>query len=121
MYLDREASMFPFYRHKPRSIPVRLIKYIYSKYVWLLLSLDRKIVHWQGIDIPSIDYEMADFWATRTRHLEHDKIGKVFEEQNFEYFIQEDYHPNRVRFFNPFFYIYKNIYKPDCSLWIAKK
>jgi ubiquinone/menaquinone biosynthesis C-methylase UbiE len=120
MYLDHEESLF--FWQDPKPICARMIKYVYSKSVGFYnYHLNKKILNWRGMEIPSFDYSLSDFWCKEKHHLEHEKIKKVFEEEGFAYYIREDYYLNQTKFFNPLFWVYRCLCKPDTSLWIAKK
>jgi hypothetical protein len=45
----------------------------------------------------------------------------VFEEESFEFFTRVDYHLRGSWIFNPIFYAYKHVCKPEMSFWVAKK
>lgn len=116
MYLDHEASPF-FWKNEQSSIAQlwRCI-YFHSNFIINLLRL-RTL----GINIPSLNYNTAEYWYSKKHHLNHDEIRDIFEEENFSFFMRIEYHLNRTWIPNPLFNIYKRICKPDTSLWIAKK
>jgi len=116
MYLDHEPS--PFWWNRSNKY-AKIMKKIYLQSNWLLTRL----MHEQAkiVDTFSVDYTVSDYWCTKTHHLKHNKVKKVFEEEKYEFFTQENYHLYRIKLFNVFFYIYKYTCEPDASLWIAKK
>ncbi|MEM2704072.1 MAG: class I SAM-dependent methyltransferase [Candidatus Bathyarchaeia archaeon] len=116
MYLDHEAS--PFYWKGEKTCLARLGRFIYFYSSLMINSLHLRTL---GINIPSLDYSMADYWHNKEHHLDHKKIRDVFQKENFSFLIRIDYHLNRTRIPNPIFNIYRNICKPDMSLWIARK
>jgi 2-polyprenyl-3-methyl-5-hydroxy-6-metoxy-1,4-benzoquinol methylase len=65
--------------------------------------------------------ELSDYWRTDNRHLSHDKIKQVFEDEYFSFFKRFDYHSGATWMPEVFFYFYKRLFKPDMSCWIAKK
>lgn len=116
MYLDHEAS--PFYWKSESHSVAHLVKHIYFHSNPLLNTLYFKI---RGINIPSLDYALSDYWHKKEHPLDHRKIECIFEEENFDFFTRIDYHLNGTWILNPIFYIYKYICKPEMSFWVAKK
>jgi 2-polyprenyl-3-methyl-5-hydroxy-6-metoxy-1,4-benzoquinol methylase len=116
MYFDHEIS--PFYWKDEQNIAARLVKSIYFHSNPFLNALYFKII---GLNFPSMDYALADYWYRKEHPLDHRKIERVFEEEMFEFFKRIDYYLKGTWFFNPVFCIYKNLCKPEMSLWIAKK
>jgi len=116
MYLDHEIS--PFYWKSESHNVANLVKHIYFHSNPLLNTLYFRIL---GINIPSLDYTLADYWHKREHPLDHKKIEYVFEKENFDFFIRIDYHLKGTWGLNPIFYIYKHTCKPEMSFWIAKK
>ena len=116
MYLGHETS--PFYWKNESSHVANLIKLIYFHFNSLFNSLYFKVI---GINSPPLDYRMSDYWHNKAHPLEHEKIKKLFEKENFDFFTRIDYHLNRTWFPNPLFYIYNHTCKPEMSFWIAKK
>jgi len=116
MYLDHEIS--PFYWKSESSNVARVVKSIYFHSNPLLNSLYFQII---GINIPSLDYNLSDYWHRKEHSLDHKKIEYIFEE-NYDFFMRIDYHIKfRTWLLNPIFYIYKYSCKPEMSLWLAKK
>jgi ubiquinone/menaquinone biosynthesis C-methylase UbiE len=116
MYLDHEAS--PFYWKSESQNAARFVKHIYFHSNPLLNTLYFQIM---GINIPSLDYTLSDYWHKKEHALDHRKIECVFEKENFDFFTRIDYHVNGTWVLNPIFYIYKYTCKPEMSFWVAKK
>lgn len=115
MYLDHEESPFIWDQTQNHT----RLHHIYLTSNWLLNFLTNRIR--RSLNIPPIDYALADYWIKKEHHLDHKKIEHVFEEENFNFFMREDFHLHKTWILNPIFYIYKFTCKPDMSLWIAKK
>ena len=117
MYLDHEIS--PFYWKSEASSVARLVKPIYFHSNPLLNTLYFQIA---GINAPSLDYGLSDYWHRKEHHLDHRKIRSVFKREKFDFFKRKDYY---IKFWswvsNPIFYIYKFVCKPEMSFWVAKK
>jgi len=116
MYLDHEAS--PFYWKSESYNVARVVKFTYFHSNPLLNTLYFQIM---GINIPSLDYTVADYWHNKEHPLDHRKIGYMFEKENFDFFTRIDYHLSGTWVLNPIFYIYKYTCKPEMSFWVAKK
>ena len=116
MYLDHEAS--PFYWKSESDIVAQLVKSIYFHSNPLINILYFQIM---GINIPSLDYTLSDYWHKKEHPLDHGKIEYTFEKENFDFFTRTDYHLNGTWILNPIFYIYKYLCKPEMSFWVAKK
>jgi hypothetical protein len=116
MYLDHEAS--PFYWKSESHIVAQLVKSIYFHSNPLINILYFQIM---GINIPSLDYTLSDYWHKKEHPLDHRKIEYTFEKENFDFFTRTDYHLNGTWILNPIFYIYKYLCKPEMSFWVAKK
>lgn len=116
LYLDHEAS--PFYWKSEAQSLARFVKHIYFHSNPLLNTLYFQIM---GINIPSLDYTLSDFWHKKEHPLDHDEIRRVFEKEHFDFFKRSDYHLNGTWIVNPIFALYKRICKPEMSFWIAKK
>jgi ubiquinone/menaquinone biosynthesis C-methylase UbiE len=116
MYMDHEAS--PFYWKDESHKLANVVKHIYFHSNPLLNSLYFQIA---GVSIPSIDYALSDYWHKKEHPLDHGKIERVFKKERFDFFKRIDYHANGTWVFNPIFYVYKYICKPEMSFWIAKK
>lgn len=114
MYLDHEQS--PFFWDEFQKYAI--LKHMYYGSNSLLNALYFRI---RGINIPSFDYTLSDYWTKKEHHLDHKKIGHIFEEENLDFFTRQDYYLHRTWVLNPIFYIYKYACKPDSSFWIAKK
>jgi ubiquinone/menaquinone biosynthesis C-methylase UbiE len=115
MYIDHEAS--PFYWKDESNKLANMIKLFYFHSNPSLNIFYFKI---SGINIPSIDYTLSDYWHKREHPLDHAKI-EVFFKKSFDYFKRIDYYQNATWIGNPLFYIYKIACKPEMSFWIAKK
>ncbi len=116
MYLDHEAS--PFYWKKESQNLARFVKDTYFHSNPLLNTLYFQII---GLNLPSIDYTLSDYWHKKEHHIDHRKIERVFEKEGFSFFRRTDYHLNGTWIVNPLFYVYKRICRPEMSYWIAKK
>jgi 2-polyprenyl-3-methyl-5-hydroxy-6-metoxy-1,4-benzoquinol methylase len=116
MHIDHEAS--PFYWKSESHKVAHLVKHIYFHSNPLLNTLYFQIM---GINIPSLDYNLSDYWHKKEHPLDHRKIECLFEKEKFDFFTRIDYHLNGTWVLNPIFYICKHICKPDWSFWVAKK
>ncbi len=117
MYLDHEAS--PFYWEGASNIVSGLIEFVYFHSNPLLNRLYFQIMK---ISIPSLDYTLSDYWHKREHPLDHEKIGCVFEKENFDFFARIDYHVKfRSWVLNPIFYVYRYTCEPEMSFWVARK
>ena len=115
IYLDHEIS--PFYWTIESRTVASLVKYAYFHSNPLLNILYFQIM---GIHVPSINYGLSDYWHQKEHPLDHKKIEAMFEE-NFDSFTRTDYHINGTWVFNPLFFVYKHICRPEMSFWVAKK
>ncbi|HDQ05352.1 MAG TPA: class I SAM-dependent methyltransferase [Candidatus Bathyarchaeota archaeon] len=117
MYLDHEAS--PFYWKSEESNLAQLMKLVYFHSNPLLNALYFRIL---GVNVPSFDYGLSDYWHNKEHHLDHEKIKCVFENERFDFFKRTDYHLKfRTWILNPIFYLYKYSCKPEMSFWVAKR
>jgi len=117
MYLDHEIS--PFYWKSESSNVAHLVKGVYFHSNPLLNSLYFQIV---GVNVPSLDYGLSDYWHRKEHHLDHERIRCIFEKENFDFFKRTDYYLKfRTWILNPIFYAYKYSCKPEMSFWVAKK
>ncbi len=116
MYLDHEVS--PFYWKRESQKAARFVKHIYFHSNPLLNTLCFQMM---GINTPSLDYTLSDYWHKKEHPLDHEEIKCVFEKERFEFFKRVDYHLNGTWILNPIFYLYKHICKPEMSFWVAKK
>jgi len=117
MYLEHESS--PFYWKSEASSVARVVKAVYFHSNPLLNTLYFQIA---GINVPSLDYELSDYWHKKEHHLDHGKIECVFEKENFDFFKRTDYHLKyRTWILNPIFYVYRCTCKPEMSFWVTKK
>jgi ubiquinone/menaquinone biosynthesis C-methylase UbiE len=117
MYLDHESLT---YINKSSSID-RIGRFVHFRTNSLLNNLFLKI---KGVTVPSvkhIDYSLSDYWAFDEHPTDHDKIGRVFQKENFTSIQRINYHLNRSWAFSPTFYLYKHLCRPDYGLWIARK
>ena len=116
MYLDHEASPF-YWKSESGNLP-RFVKDIYFHSNPMLNTLYFEII---GLNIPSIDYTLSDYWHKKEHPIDHRKIERVFEKEGFSFFRRTDYYLNGTWIVNPLFYVYKRICRPEMSYWIAKK
>ena len=118
MYLDHET---PFLLNRPKIVE-RIVKSAYFRSSYLLNKMYFKV---KKIVFPasllSLDYSLSDYWTSKEHHIDHKQIEGVFKKKNFDSLNRFDYHLKREWVFNPFFYVYKFLCKPDASLWIARK
>jgi ubiquinone/menaquinone biosynthesis C-methylase UbiE len=115
MYIDHEASPF-YWTDEPNKL-ANLIKLIYFH-----SNPSLNILYFQiaGINIPSIDYTLSDYWHKKEHPLEHTKV-EAFLKKYFYYFKRVDYYQHATWIGNPLFYVYEIVCKPEMSFWIAKK
>jgi ubiquinone/menaquinone biosynthesis C-methylase UbiE len=116
MYLDHEIS--PFYWKSESHNVARMVKFVYFHSNPFLNSLYFKI---RGMNVPSLDYTLSDYWHKKEHPLDHRKIEHMFEMKNFDFFTRIDYNLKGTWVLNPIFYIYKYTCKPEMSFWVAKK
>ena len=116
MCLDHEASPIRWIRFDKKCERVRSALHFSDS----LLNRFFSLVSW-GHEFPVIDHSMADYWAKHKHHIDHVKIGEVFKQEHFSYFQRHDYYDRQCDLFNPLWHVYKRLYAPDTSLWIAKK
>jgi ubiquinone/menaquinone biosynthesis C-methylase UbiE len=115
MYVDHEVS--PFYWRDEANFTSKLVKDLYLHSNPLLNAFYFQII---GVKFPSLDYTLSDYWHKKEHSLDHKKVESVFKE-NFDFFTRRDYYLKGTWVFNPLFYVYKRICKPEMSFWIAKK
>jgi ubiquinone/menaquinone biosynthesis C-methylase UbiE len=116
MYLDHEVSPF-YWKRESRNLS-HYVKQIYFHSNPLLNTLYFRML---GIDIPSIDYTLSDYWHKKEHPLDHEEMGCVFEKERFDFFKRIDYHVKGTWVLNPIFLIYKRICRPEMSFWVAIK
>jgi ubiquinone/menaquinone biosynthesis C-methylase UbiE len=116
MYIDHEAS--PFYWGTEASLLGNLLKFVYFHSNPMLNALHFRLI---GLNVPSLDYTLSDYWHKKEHPLEHGSIERVFREGGFEFFKRVDYHLKGTWVANPVFYLYKRLCMPEMSFWIAKK
>ena len=116
MYIDHEDS--PYYWTDESSSAANFLKHTYYHSAPLLNSLYFQII---GAKIPTLDYTLSDYWHKKEHHLDHEKIKRAFEKMDFDYLKRVDYHLNGTWVFNPIFYLYKHVCKPETSYWVARK
>ena len=117
MYLDHEGIT---YSDKPNKI-ARLAEKAHFLFNSKLNGLFLKT---KGVTIPSvdhIDYSLSDYWAYEEHEIDHNKIERVFEKENYSSFNRIDYLLNRSWIFSPTFYLFKYFSRPNYALWIARK
>ena len=115
MYLDHEVS--PFFWKKESVTLAQLMKILYIHSNPLLNFLYFKLGR---VKLPSINYDLSDYWHNEKHPLNHEKIEHFFE-TNFFSFKRVDYYITRSWFLNPLFYLYKYFCKPEMSYWVATK
>lgn len=115
MYIDHEVS--PFYWKNEVNFMAQLVKDLYLHSNPLLNAFYFQIV---GVKFPSLDYTLSDYWHKKKHPLDHGKVESVFK-RNFDFFTRKDYYLKGTWIFNPLFYVYKRICKPEMSFWIAKR
>ena len=117
MYLEHESS--PFYWMREATSVARITKNAYIHSIPVLNGLYFRVA---GITVPSIDYELSDYWHNKKHPLNHDKIERVFEKECFSYFERTDYFVHsRTWVPNPLFCLYQRFCLPDMSYWVARK
>ncbi|MEM4732959.1 MAG: methyltransferase domain-containing protein, partial [Candidatus Bathyarchaeia archaeon] len=116
LYLDHEAS--PFYWKSETKKATHIIKQIYFHSVPAINAFHFGLMN---LNLPSLDYTLSDYWHKKEHTLNHEEIQRIFEKEHFAFFKRIDYHLNGTWLFNPIFYLYKRICKPEMSFWIAKK
>jgi 2-polyprenyl-3-methyl-5-hydroxy-6-metoxy-1,4-benzoquinol methylase len=117
MYLDHEASPF-YWKHESNSRAYWIKQaYFHSNRLLNYLYLRTK-----GVNIPSLDYDLSDYWHKKEHPIDHEKIESIFRKERFAFFKRQDYYINsRTWISNPIFYPYRYACKPEMSLWMAKK
>lgn len=116
VYIDHEAS--PVYWRGENSSLISLIKDLYFHSNPIINSLYFQLT---GLNVPSIDYTLSDFWHKKDHALDHKAIEEVFKTQGFHQYIRTDYYQTATWMPNPLFPIYRLLCKPEMSYWIAKK
>jgi len=116
MYIDHEIS--PFYWEREPKTVANLFKFVYLHLSPTFNSLYFKL---RCLNLPPLDYNLSDYWYAKKHPLSHEKIKKVFKEENYEHFERQDYHLRRGYFLNPLFRFYVYFCRPETSLWLAKK
>jgi 2-polyprenyl-3-methyl-5-hydroxy-6-metoxy-1,4-benzoquinol methylase len=117
MYLDHEGITYPDKSNKIARLAEKAHFLLNSKLNSLFLKT-------KGVTTPSvdhIDYSLADYWAYEEHEIDHNKIKRVFEKENYSSFKRIDYLLNRSWIFSPTFYLFKCFSKPNYALWIARK
>ena len=115
LYIDHEASPF-YWKDEPNPL-ANLLKLIYFHSNPSLNILFFKIA---GVNIPTIDYTLSDYWHKKEHPLDHARI-EDFLKEHFDCFKKVDYYQNATWIKNPLFYVYRIVCKPEMSYWIAKK
>jgi ubiquinone/menaquinone biosynthesis C-methylase UbiE len=116
MCLDHEASPF-YWKNEPQSLS-NFVKQVYFHFNPLLNTLYFRMV---GLNLPSYDYTLSDYWHKKEHPIDSKAIERVFERTRFAFYKRIDYHINGTWLLNPIYYLYRRICKPEMSLWIAKK
>lgn len=119
MYLDHENL---YYSKKPNLLD-RLVQFIHFRSDRLINYL---FFRSKGITVPSLDIsphdsDFTDYWAWEGRHLDNKKIESVFEEENFSFHAQINYHLNSSWIFSPTYYMFKYFSRPNMVCWVAIK
>jgi len=116
MYIDHEAS--PFYWKNEANASSELIKALYLHSNPLLNSMYFQIT---GLRVPSINYELSDYWYKKEHALDHGRIRNVFKEEDYESYERTDYYETSTWIPNPLSVIYRLLCSPEMSCWVAKK
>jgi SAM-dependent methyltransferase len=117
MYLDHEGS--PFYWKSEATSAACVVKSVYFHSNLLLNALYFRL---SRLNVPPLDYELSDYWYNKEHPLDHEKIKRVFEDEDFAFFKRTDYYiKSRTWIPNPIFYVYRRTCKPETSFWVAKK
>ncbi|MEM2968485.1 MAG: class I SAM-dependent methyltransferase [Candidatus Bathyarchaeia archaeon] len=116
LYLDHEAS--PFYWKREIKMAAHIVKHLYFHSAPAINAFHFALM---GLNMPSLDYTLSDYWHKKEHPLNHEAIQRIFEKERFVFFKRVDYHLNGTWILNPIFYLYKCICKPEMSFWIAKK
>jgi len=116
IYIDHEAS--PFYWKNEPSLLASLVKGVYLHSNPLLNSFYFQIT---GLRIPSIDYELSDYWHKKEHALDHGRIERVFKEEDYTFSARTDYFETSSWIPNPLSLTYRLLCSPEMSCWIARK
>lgn len=117
MYLEHEAS--PFYWKSEATSLADMVKSVYVHSIPLLNAFHFRVV---GMTVPSLDYELSDYWHNKEHPIAHAKIKWVFEKEHYNFFRRTDYYlQSRTWVPNPIFWVYRRVCRPDMSFWVAKK
>jgi len=116
IYLDHEASPF-YWKNEPSGLST-IVKGVYLHSNPLLNSLYFQIT---GLKVPSIDYELSDYWHKKEHALDHDSIGRVFKNENYLFSKRIDYYETSTWIPSPLAVFYRLLCSPEMSCWIAKK
>jgi 2-polyprenyl-3-methyl-5-hydroxy-6-metoxy-1,4-benzoquinol methylase len=116
IYLDHEAS--PFYWKNEANSLSELIKAFYLHSNPLLNSI---YFQFTGLKVPSIDYELSDYWHKKEHALDHSRLRNVFKEENYESYERTDYYEISTWIPNPLSIVYRLLCSPEMSCWVAKK
>jgi ubiquinone/menaquinone biosynthesis C-methylase UbiE len=116
MYIDHEAS--PTYWHGEPGAIAGLVKALYFHSNPTLNSLYFSLV---GLRVPTIDYELSDYWHKKQHALDHNAIAELFRELSFRYAKRTDYYQTSSWLPNPLSPLYRLLCSPEMSYWVAKK
>lgn len=116
IYIDHEASPF-YWKNEPSSLS-NLVKGLYLHSNPLLNSLYFQMT---GLSTPSIDYELSDYWHKKEHALNHGRIRRLFDSENYASTRRYDYYETSTWIPNPLAIIYRLLCSPEMSCWIAKK
>lgn len=116
IYVDHEAS--PYYWIGEPSSLGSLIKAVYFHSNPIINAFYFQLV---GLNVPTIDYTLSDYWHKKEHAINHAQIQRIFDGEHFRYAKRFDYHLNGTWTTNPLFPIYNLVCQPEMSCWIAKK
>jgi ubiquinone/menaquinone biosynthesis C-methylase UbiE len=116
MYIDHEASNY-YWETETNSLRY-FVKFIYYHSNPAFNSLYFMLI---GLNVPSIDYTLSDYWHKKEHPLDHAVIERIFRKGGFQFFQRTDHYVKASWITNPIFVLYKKLCKPEMSCWIAKK
>ncbi len=116
IYVDHEAS--PYYWVNEPGMLSSIVKGLTFHSNPMLNSLYFGIV---GLQIPTIDYTLSDYWFKKEHALNHQAVAEVFKQEGLRYYKRTDHYLNGTWLPNPLSYIYRLVCRPEMSLWVAQK
>ena len=116
IYIDHEAS--PTYWQGEPSALASLIKALYFHSNPTLNGLYFSAI---GLQVPTIDYTLSDYWHKKEHALDHNAIAEIFRELDFQYAKRMDYYQTSSWLPNPLSPLYRLLCSPEMSYWVAKK